>query len=308
MWTNKKFFCFLGYFLTFPLFSYAQNNVATTCQSYDGNELIFLQKISSDILSEPSLRSELIQGLKANHLPGCKHALTDYMVGILKNPNPKYRRGMQVYLPLALVADIPAARQLVSSEIDQGRLSDFIDVLKETDEKAYDQALSQWLEKVAAAVRSASNANQQDISKYGKAQNTELKEEKNLSIVSIWSPLYMDRYLQNALQKKEKLDQKQFSELNVIFALANGSYRGIFLNQFVSLIKLNTQQWMSSFRTEQPWVQFRLFPLLQKQTDNGLVKRELIWLAQYHQDARIRSLAQDTLDHSAFSGRVATKF
>jgi hypothetical protein len=280
---------------SYPLDSVkTKNKVIEVCKEYDGNELKFLQRMSKEILPDPKLRDDLIRNLKAENIPGCKNALSDYIKGILKNKDKKYRRGMQAYLSLALVANIPEARQLIESEIDDGTLSDFIDVLKETDENVYYRALGKWVEKVSTEVRKAAHADLQPEDKYGRVQQTD-HSEQGLSTISIWSPLFMNRYLAEAIHRKEKLTKKEFSDLNIIFASANGSYRGVFYDPFVTLVKSNTQQWIYSFRIEQAWVQFRLFPIL-KQPGNGPMKRELIWLAEYHQDGRIRLLAQNALD------------
>lgn len=277
----------------------AKDSVVQLCDSYDGNELKFLQKISTDVLSDPKLRADLIQILKTQNISGCRSALVDYFKGILKNENPKYRRGMQAYLFLALIADVPEAKKMIETEIDKGMISDFIDVLEQTDEDAYYHTLGKWVEKVSAAVRKAADADPQDESRYGSAYQAD-HAERELATISIWSPLFMNRYFEEAIHRREKLSKKEFSDLNIIFALANGSYREIFLNQLQTLVKLNPQQWVASFRSEQVWVQFRLFPVL-KQSNEGAIKRELIWLAQYHQDGRLRLLAQEALDRFAMS-------
>ncbi|APJ03216.1 hypothetical protein [Silvanigrella aquatica] len=263
------------------------------CEKYDGQK-DFYQKISQDILINEDRRAYFANALTQKKLPGCEKALTDYVKKILEDKEYTPKPGEQAFLSLALMAKIPEAREIIEREIDRGYLSSWIDDLKTNNYKGYIEALNKWITRVANEIRRKDNTKLQDSSLYGIAPS-DGKGIKYPEMVKIWTPILMNRYLTEMINEKDKLTEEQFGYLNIIFAATTTSYRETFMEQITQIVANNPQIWILSFRREQPWVQFRLFPIMKK-VESGEIKREIVWLSKYHQDNRIRTLALNTLE------------
>ncbi|MGY3803948.1 hypothetical protein ACWNT8_07805 [Pigmentibacter ruber] len=255
----------------------------------------FLANIGKEILSKEQKRVEFISGLTNKKYPACIEILTEYIKKIISEKEYKPKAGEQSILALALVAKIPEATKMIELEIDKGYLSSWIDVLKETNEQGYILSLKSWIKRVGKEIRERDNTKLLNVSEYGKAQIG--KEIKYPDMVRIWTPILMGRYLTEMITRKEKLTVSEFNDLNIIFAASTTSYRETFLDQIIKIVEYNPKDWITSFRCEEPWVEFRLFPIMKiLGKKDGYIKREIIWLAKYHQDPKLKSLANATLD------------
>ncbi|WP_158997030.1 hypothetical protein [Pigmentibacter ruber] len=255
----------------------------------------FLANIGKEILSKEQKRVEFISGLTNKKYPACIEILTEYIKKIISEKEYKPKAGEQSILALALVAKIPEATKMIELEIDKGYLSSWIDVLKETNEQGYILSLKSWIKRVGKEIRERDNTKLLNVSEYGKAQVG--KEIKYPDMVRIWTPILMGRYLTEMITRKEKLTVSEFNDLNIIFAASTTSYRETFLDQIIKIVEYNPKDWITSFRCEEPWVEFRLFPIMKiLGKKDGYIKREIIWLAKYHQDPKLKSLANATLD------------
>lgn len=223
--------------------------------------------------------------------PKCMKAVKQYLKNVLKDKVPRYDKGLYAYLFLGLRADIPEAFQVIEKEIYEGHLNDWIDKLEEIQSDVYKKSLVKWARHVEAEVRKIYNAKLSKNENY-KIENEDTEEIPEL--MSIWSPILMTKYLNLLSKKTYKITAEDFESLNVIYAFSNSSYRAVFKDKTSKLILAASDNWVKSARKEQAWVLFRLFPLIPKNPD-GNIKRELIWLSQYHQDYKIRSLASSKL-------------
>lgn len=255
----------------------------------------FLANIGKEILSKEQKRVEFISGLANKKYPACVEILTEYIKKIISEKEYKPKAGEQSILALALVAKIPEATKMIELEIDKGYLSSWIDVLKETNEQGYILSLKSWIKRVGKEIRERDNTKLLNVSEYGKTQIG--KEIKYPDMVRIWTPILMGRYLTEMITRKEKLTVSEFNDLNIIFAASTTSYRETFLDQIIKIVENNPKDWITSFRCEEPWVEFRLFPIMKiLGKKDGYIKREIIWLGKYHQDPKLKSLANATLD------------
>jgi hypothetical protein len=267
--------------------------ISNFCSNYS-EQNDFLKKMAQDIIPNDHTREYLVAGLKDNKLPGCKKALQDFMKKILAEKDFIPKAGEQGFLSLALLADIPEATVVIEREIDKGLLSSWIDKLKAANEAGYLQALNSWIKRVAHEIREKNNSQLQDTNDYGLlAKSGETVRYPDM--IRIWTPILMNRYLNETIKRKTKLSETEFNHLNIIFAATTTSYRETFSDQIAQIVANNPQTWLLSFRREPTWVEFRLFPIMQK-VAGGDIKREIIWLSKYHQDVKIRTLALNALE------------
>lgn len=257
----------------------------------------FLKNLSKEIMKVENKRKEFITGLAQKKFPNCDNILKEYMKKIISENDYTPKAGEQALLSLALVAKIPEATKMIEREIDKGYLSSWIDVLKETDEQGYMLSLKNWIKRVSKEIREKDNTKLLSDTDYGKlpANGNEIKYP---DMVRIWTPILMNRYLTETVTRQLKLTIEEFSDLNIIFAASTASYRDTFIDQISQIVANNSKDWILSFRREEPWVEFRLFPIMQKLgKKDGYIRREIIWLAKNHQDNKIKSLASATLDN-----------
>ena len=266
------------------------------CENYDSQK-DFYKKMSAEILSDEKMRLQFASDLTQKKLPGCELALKNFMKKILDEDDYIPKPSEQAFLSIALLAKIPEASQVIEKEIDKGFLSSWIDTLKETNDSGYIQSLNNWIKRVAIEIREKDDTKTLDPSLYGMLPG-DGKGIKYPDMVRIWTPILMNRYLSEMVNRKTKLNIDQFGYLNIIFAATTTSYRETFINQIAEIVANNPQDWILSYRKEPAWVEFRLFPIMKK-AGGGEIKREMIWLSKYHQDGRIRTLALNTLEDLA---------
>lgn len=268
------------------------------CDNYD-EQKDFFKNMAKDILAHEKRRTEFASGLIRKKYPQCEIALKDFMKKILAEKEYTPKAGEQAFLSLALLAKIPEASKVIEREIDKGLLSSWIDTLKETNDSGYIQSLNSWIKRVAKEIREKDNTKILEAALYGKPP-ADGKDIKYPDMVRIWTPILMNRFLNETITRKTKLTVDEFSQLNIIFAATTTSYRETFIDQITKIVANNSQAWILSYRKEEPWVEFRLFPIMQKlgKKDSD-IKREIIWLSKYHQDGRIRTLAMNTLENIA---------
>ncbi|MES2615298.1 MAG: hypothetical protein V4591_07785 [Bdellovibrionota bacterium] len=272
-----------------PLF-----NIETFCKTYTG-QTDFLKDMSKNILKESDRRLQLVNMMSHNRAQGCQNAITDFLNKYSQDDSTADKPdGFESVLLLAFAAKMPEATKVIEKEITQGRLTNWLDVFQKSDREAYYKTLSQWVERVAQLIRNLDHAELVDEKLYGKISenNTEIKPPES---ISIWNPMIINKYMSEILEQKIRLSKNSFENLNIIYAASNQSYRDVFLTKMASVIELSQPNWVASFRLEPSWVQFRLFPVMGK-VGGGFIKRELIWLAQYHQNYKLRALAQTTLE------------
>ncbi len=263
----------------------------------NSNQEKFLKNLAADIMKSETRRKEFIAGLAQKKFPNCENILKEYIKKIISETDYTPKAGEQALLSLALVAKIPEATKMIELEIDKGYLSSWIDVLKETDEQGYLLSLKSWIKRVATEIREKDNTKLRAESDYGKipANGNEIKYP---DMVRIWTPILMNRYLTEIMSRQQKLTVEEFGDLNIIFAASTASYRDTFIDPISQIVAHNSKDWLISFRKEEPWVEFRLFPIMQKLgKKDGYIRREIIWLAKNHQDPKLKSLATATLDN-----------
>ena len=270
------------------------------CEKYD-NQKDFFNDMTKEILSNEKRRAELASGLARKKYPKCELAIKDYLKKTLSEKEYTPKQGEQAFITLGLIAKIPDASQVIEKEIDKGYLSSWIDILKETNDAGYIQSLKSWIKRVAKEIREKDNTKILDPSLYGKP-STDGKEIKYPDMVRIWTPILMNRFLNEMIARKTKLTENEFNELNIIYASTTTSYRETFVEQITKIVANNPKDWLLSYRKEEHWVQFRLFPIMQRLgKKDGNIKLEIIWISKYHSDGRIRTLALNTLE------KIATK-
>ena len=147
----------------------------------------------------------------------------------------------------------------------------------------------------ASHLRTQYDAQLRDESSYGKPEINGRDFKIPEFVIPIGNPTFINKYMSEIIRKKIELSKSNFSDLNIIYAAANQSYREIFLNQMSAVASISPAHWIASFRTEPVWVQFRLLPIMKK-IKGGFIKRELIWLSQHHQNPKIRSVAATLLE------------
>lgn len=267
------------------------------CKSYRG-EKDFLPQMTQTLLKDEIRRAALIRTLQTgDRKNGCVRALSNHLDQWQKDTKITDSRGQQAYFMLAVVAKLDQAKKIIEAEIDRGQVSTWLDVLAENDAKTYLQALEKWVLKVGEGLRKVDNAELSKAANYGKisANNMDIKPPADLQL---WSPLLLSRYLSEVEKQKKKLTQKEFAALDIIYAASTASYREVFADAIAKAIKLNDSEFILNFRQEPTWVQFRLVPLLGK-AGSGSIKRELIWLSNYHQDFKMRAVALNALENLA---------
>lgn len=284
----------------FMQYTYAQTtalpavDVQTFCATYTGQS-DFLKDLSQKILKDSARRIELVKLMRDKKAQGCQNALSNYLNKFMQNDsNEAEQKNFQSYLLLAFASNLPIATQLIEEEISKGKLIDWLDIFQKTDQEGYFKTLSQWVGKIALLLRQLDNANIVEEKQYGK-MNSPDNDIKTPESIPIWNPIIINKYMTEIISNKIKLTKSDFANLNIIYSASNQSYRDIFLPEMTSVIKLSESNWIMSFRVEPSWVQFRLLPVMGK-VGGGLMKRELIWLSNYHQNFKIRSIAQSTLD------------
>ncbi len=269
-------------------------SVENFCESYSGQSH-FLEQMSKEILKDNKRRIKLVELMNSKHATGCREALSDYLKEIIKDDsNLEGRRGFEAYLALAFTVHLPEATELIEKEIDKGKLVDWIDVVQNSDKEAYFSALSHWVQKVAVLIRQITHGEAVDEKLYGRISGNE-QEILTPEAIPIWNAIIVHKYMAEVMSRRMKLTKNEFAYLNILYAASNQSYREIFLKEMSSIVELSDVNWVTDFREEPTWVQFRLFPIMAK-TRGGVVKRELIWLSNNHQEFRIRALAQSTLE------------
>lgn len=296
--SNKKFLFFVFFLLLFNSHSFAvvkqPFSVEVFCSTYNGQSN-FLAELSKKILTNNAYRIELVKLLRNEKAKGCKSALDDYLNKFLENSiNKTNETGFASYLLLAFASNLPVATKIIEKEIMGGNFIDWLDVFEKSDREAYFKTLSQWVERVAQLVRKLDKANTIDENMYGKMVGNE-NDIRTPESIPIWNPMLMNKYMNEVIYQKKKLTKDNFNNLNIIFSASNQSYREIFLTKMDSIISFGEINWILSFRIEPSWVQFRLLPVMGK-VGGGLMKRELIWLSQNHQNFKMRSVAQSTLE------------
>ena len=294
---NYKIIIFILMFL--PQFLFAEEkplgSVESICQSYHGED-DFLKTASNEILKYNERRIELVRLMSKGKALGCQQALTDYLTHF-NTPEffQKKPFGFESYLILAYSANLPVAKKIIEDEINAGRLLDWLDIFQKFDEKAYYKSLSQWVERVAILLRNIDHAETLDKKDYGKVTGQENNKIQTPQSIQMWNIMIINKYLNEVINHKIKLTEKEFSNLNIIFAASNQSIRDIFASKMTTIIGNNNFIWILSFRIEPSWVQFRLFPLMIKD-NGGFMKRELMWLAAHHENGKMRAMARTTLD------------
>lgn len=226
-----------------------------------------------------------------NKAPKCKKVIENYLKKVLDDKIPRFDRGLYSFLSIALRANMPMAYKVIEKEIYDGHLNEWIDKLEELDFELYGNSLTKWASHVEAEIRKMYKLEQTKRGSYA------VGEENTVNItqlLSVWSPILMTKYLEFLLSPQYRVDTKDFSSINIIYAFSTASFREIFNEQISNVILKASDRWVDSLRKEQEWVVFRLFAVIPKNAD-GNIKRELIWLEHYHPDFRIRSMASTTL-------------
>ncbi|KAB8031932.1 hypothetical protein [Fluviispira multicolorata] len=283
-----------------------EQKVTKLCNEYETNKNIkyqkeFIEKIKNEVLLDDKVRAQFAKDLVQKKIKGCESALREYVTNMLSLKDYEPQLGEQGFLSLALMAKIPEAYKVIETEIDKGFLSSWIDILKESDDKAYMQSLSNWAFKVGKAIREIDKASLVESSEYGKIKNENI-ELKNPDQIRIWTPILMNRYLIENVKRKNKLNEDELANLNIIYAASTPSYKEIFGDEIAKIAKNNIGAWIRSFRKEPVWAQFRLFQLMEK-IGGGDIKREIIWISNYHESIKMRAIAVGTLDKLALKHR-----
>lgn len=264
--------------------------VKNFCENYDSQK-DFFKKMSSEILSNEHRRKQLVLDLTQKNVPKCEIALKEYMKRILEEDDYTPKLGEQAFLSLALIAKIPEASTVIAREIDKGYLSSWIDTLKDTNDTEYINSLNSWIKRVATEIRKNDNFS---LKKTPQLNNE--KEIKYPDMVRIWTPILMNRYLNEIIQRKTLLNEEQFGHLNIIYAATTPAYRITFSDQIAKIVSINTKTWISSFKKESMWVEFRLFPIMEKVGSYEIRKELEILSNSPDQNDLIKNLAKSTLE------------
>ncbi len=283
-----------------------QKKVAKLCSEFETGKSFnylkdFIERIKNEVLLNEKVRVQFAKDLNSKKLKGCENLLREYVLNMANKKDYEPQLGEQGLLSLAIIAGIPEANNVIEKEINEGRLSSWIDTLNSTDDKAYIKALNNWVLKIAKAIRESENSSLSEISDYGKIENENV-DLKNPDKFRIWTPILMNRYLIENVKRKSKLNEEEFSNLNIIYGASTTSYREIFGDEIAKIARNNVEKWILSFRKEKAWVQFRLFPLMER-IGGGEIKREVIWISKHHQSKKMRAIALSTLEKIAIKQR-----
>ena len=298
----RKIYLFISFYFLTSVYAVGSSTIPEApelsiekfCSEYSGGRG-FMEDLSQKILKDNHQRFKLVQLMKNKKAQGCANALTEFL-NSLEADGPKGKKPgyFQSFLVLAYAANLPVATKIMEQEINEGNLMTWLDVLEKQDKLIYFKSLSLWVHKMAVLLRQVGRANLVDVSQYGK--NSGIQNDSHTpESIPIWNPVFNLKYMEEVSRLKMKLSIEDLNDLNIIFATSNQSYRDIFLKNMSVVISLSEKNWITSFRQEPSWVEFRLFPVMEK-VGGGMMKRELIWLSNYHESFKIRSLALSTLE------------
>lgn len=286
------FFCLSAFFMhsyaNVPDKNSAPASSPLVCTERSRDEDI-LKSMLLKLSEKKEVRQQFIYFMKTEESHFCRDALERYLKK-LNQEDIEDIRGAIPYVLLGFSLNLPASRELIDKQITKGKFLDWLDVFKASDREAYLKTLGRWVEQTAIWVRNTAHAPMADLGQYGKSNNED-KELQAPRAVPVWNPMIIDKYLDEILAQHRDLTEEEFCHLNILYAIANQSYRDIFTAKMAAVVLRGQIQWLKSFRREQPWAQFRLLAIAKK-TPGWPVRRELMWLSRYHQNYKIRAVAR----------------
>lgn len=283
----------------------AQKRIAVLCTPSSQNGKSGPTAFSSDLIK--TLTDEVIvqgplRAALAAHLTQpdgatgpCGLAVKEILSRYLAKPALGAEKGSPKapFVILGLHAGLPEATRILEIEVLHGDADDWLDTLGRIDKQASLRAMKMWVAQAAQAIRQLENISSQSYEAYGEG----LIEGQGFGreSVRLVSPLLVEKFLREVRDAHVPLSPAEISDLNVVFAGTNPTYRQIFVHSFAAIVQSHIGAWIPAFRKEPVWVQFRLFPLMANLRGPEVV-RELMWLSSHHADSRVRSLAGRTLD------------
>ncbi|MEY4064081.1 MAG: hypothetical protein RIR26_289 [Pseudomonadota bacterium] len=252
-----------------------------------------LQELLGQVsLSDTAVRSALVSLLNEPS-NACRRGLEDWLSEIVDKPSSfKNNTGRHAAVMLGLLLELPVALKFVEREATGAGAPEWLSLLKQWDPAAYVEWLRKWVVQSGESLRNARGLSRSDVQLYGR---TTMAEVNPPAEVKDASPLLLNLYLQNAAGRK--LAAVEFSALNMHFVAVNAGARRLFRDSYVPLVRRQTADWLSTFRTERVWTQFQLLDLMGEVGGSEMV-RELLWLSQNHTDAIVKNLASRVLDET----------
>ncbi len=235
------------------------------------------RQILVDVLPSPTRVTAVAEAIRSGNAKLCHQILADFVSGIQKNVERKeFLPVRTLMLALAAKSQVPGALDVVQREIEISNSDEFLEILREASPRRYEAALKTW---VANAAR----------------QVVTTAKETNASS-RVMSPLFLERYLRLMTNSKTPFLNSDYQNLNIIFVNTKAGHREIFLPLYGEAFRKNAHGWILSFRSSEPSVQFRLFPIFEAIGGPEVVK-ELMWISKNHPDVRFRSLAEQSLNY-----------
>lgn len=287
------FVCLANFITVLPLQSFAASSLDRQCASEKQPNASELQSLLAEIsMVDLQLRSKVLS-LMHDPKNGCRKALELRLAEVKEKPaNFQSNTGRHSALTLGLLLQIPAAMQIVESEAAGSAAPEWLAMLQQWDEKAYEQLLHKWIKAAAEKIRSDSNLGLVEQEFYGKmtiAERAGVAQKANLT------PLVLDLYLKNLSSRTPSAEE--FLTLNVLYASTQPGSRRLIRDSFSVLLKKNVLDWIKAFRVESAWTQFQIMELMGLVGGSEMVK-ELLWISQNHIDPRMKSRASQALDEA----------
>lgn len=229
-----------------------------------------------DLLPDAKKRLELEAALRSGSGLRCGGILREF-VGTLQKGTPRsdFLPVRNLLLEVSANGNIENAQFFLESEISAGRGEDYLDILKNSNVERYTNALRKWT--------------------YETSKGMSKKTEQVGMPTRVLSPLYLERFLRLFANGGKILNGADCSALNTIFIGAPSGDRELFLPLLGKAIRNSATVWLKSFRSESTTSQFRLFPIFEAAGGPDVVA-ELMSISQDHADARMRALAERSLN------------
>jgi hypothetical protein len=299
----------------------AQGEVAARCATGAApaaRESSLRDWLRKAVESDFALRKALVQFLRKDqkksstpaqtHSP-CEIALRE-LIGQFKDSIDKgnyesSKQALRPYVLLAVVTGMPEGAELLGKLLIADNSGDWLVSLRSFDADVYAQVLESVAMKVATKLRQDLDLGLIDPSMYGQIKSNVFVEKR----VRYNNPLLIHSYLASLVErdvrakdknrsgeKRQKFpDESVWASLNILYATMGIQDKTNATSLLVNFVKAHDSAWISSFRKEPVWVQFRLLSIA-KSVGGSEVVRELMWLSENSIDDQIKILATSTLD------------
>jgi len=292
---------------TFLIFLASLSGADKFCSQKIINLEKFEKIFYTDYLNNNEKRIELLSFLSQNNHNSCAEFLNTKINNVLikkeniikqnleqtyflrdKNTNIKEEEKNVPYLLMAINAKLPKIQEAIEYETLQNNGDALLGAIKSKDTKAYYQIFNNVINTLSTELRNKYKLYKQDTAKYGTlimSTNDEKREEINIPLANLF-----EKYLYEQITKGIPITETTLDNTNIFYALMEREQKRVFSDILADFYKKNETIFMQSFRKENPWVQAKLLGLF-KIMNTSLIKRELNWISENHQDFKIKIYA-----------------